>query len=112
MLRDIEAIPYRRRKYEKMAMMREIMMRAGPQYQKQVDTIQKHQKLRRDQRRTSIQGAWFMKDDSIANADSEWRANIVFRIAIIVSVVHLCILMVIFLRNLYGLAQKSSATVF
>jgi hypothetical protein len=102
-LKDVEAVPYRRRKYEKKAMMQQLMLRCGPDYYQQMKSIDSNrEKNQRPKQRTSLQGAWFMADDEVQSTQRWWTKNLLFRVVLIVYLVHVLIYGVLFTRSLLG----------
>ena len=111
---DIEAIPYRRRKYERQAMMEQvdrhacahrtrydlvrvrslqIMVRAGEQYQEQLKQIDKSRGKQRRHRvhSTAVQGLWFMEEEQLEATASRWHSKYAIRVLMLVMLVPLCL---------------------
>jgi hypothetical protein len=116
-LADIEAIPYRRRKYERQAMMEQvrryagssrpgrirsqsqrpcslqIMVRAGEQYHKQLKHIDKSHINQRQGRAqsTAVQGLWFMETTHLRSTASRWHSKYTIRVLMLVMLVPYCL---------------------
>jgi hypothetical protein len=106
-LQDIEAIPYRRRKYEKQAMVQQIMLRAGDSYYAHLERIDRRYKTQQRKngpaKRSSLEGAWFMADEHLRSTENCWKNHLALRILMLIGVVHGCLLGVLALRKDYGL---------